>query len=131
MGCRSDVAILFTLPDNIPTEQVLKELQACLNGMTLYDGKPETLDWIFNEIKVDEEEHLIQLFAGDIKWYTGCSGYEDINNIMAYIHSFTDKYEDGGYHFVRIGESIEDVEEEFDGDDIKWLGINRSIDLAI
>ena len=63
-----------------------------------------------------------------MKWYDNL--YEDVKETMNWINDFENNYDSGGVHYLRIGESWEDVEEIMHGNEIKrYIEFYRYMDI--
>lgn len=119
MGYRSEVGILVTLPNNVSGNEIIAKFK---NAFGKY----------FDEcFEIDNEESIKGLVYIHtkicLKWYEGCEGYEDVTNTMRLIRSWEDDYKDGGISYLRIGEDLEDTEEEYYGEPERYLCCERSI----
>ena len=126
MGYRSDVMAAFYVKDakHLP---MLK--------LWLTENFP--LDMFADEIRWFDRGMLVE--ASNVKWY------DDFDDVKAF-NAAADKYggliymdATGGddppkfsYEFVRIGESYDDVDTQYEGDACEWiLGVNRSISVEV
>ena len=101
MGYRSDVYLKTTKAGYKALEQEIKKNEL---GYKLWKDP--------DKVFYDDIEETITVEWDDVKWY---SGYEDVRTIENAIGAVCDKYT---MHFVRIGESYDDLEDEFyDGED--------------
>ena len=121
MGYRSEVAyvIKFDKPE---------DREAYINMMIVANNEHTTQ--ALKELSKLEDDKLF-FHADDVKWY---DGYEDVKaHTQIYIQA-VELFEGAGYRFTRIGEEMEDIEIEEDGDyDDLWdyTSINRSIDVCV
>lgn len=116
MGYRSEVGVLFTLPTNKTIEQVIKEL------LFYYPDLKE--DFSITTINEDKEYLFIRT-KFDLKWY---KNFTDVKDFMGYLYDFGE-LKDAGVHYLRIGENYEDIEEIIYGKPLKYLKLERYIDL--
>lgn len=79
-----------------------------------------------NTLELDKEARRITMNFPDIKWY---EGFKDVDSYMALFHSVKpyEDYIDAIY--LRIGEDLEDMEEEVYGDGYQLASIERSIEI--
>jgi len=120
MGYRSDVHALFytTRKEDFPVLKLYME-----------ENYPE---YFLPELKYVEGKHLwgYEMVCEDVKWY---ESYEDVKAFTAFktkYHALLDEQEEGKkwkFEFVRIGEELEDVEQEQD-DSSYVLSVRRSIE---
>ena len=115
MSYRSEVGCLITVQNKVNSGKLLKRLEKVYGECFSSD---------FDVVKEYRRytSRCIYLHADWIKWY-GC--FEDISAFMDFIGSWP--YKTGGVHFVRIGESVDDVEEACYGDPQEFLDICRYI----
>lgn len=140
MGYRSDVAIRLELPKGMKSEDVLSKLGKFTNNE--YTN-------LFNNIKtknITEDVECILLLAESIKWY---SDYSDVKSVKEFLRWFEEEIDNnetlldtnkfyigeklnfhfyGAYHFVRIGEDLNDIEEYQYGNLWDWIYVIREID---
>jgi hypothetical protein len=119
MGYRSEVAfaIQFPTPEQRTAFTVAIKLAAdpaevaCLDEYTNYDDRTYTAQFT------------------DVKWYP------DYADVKAHHTLMERAVEDHGasYYFVRIGEEINDIEEQHCGDDVPWdvVCLHRSVSVSI
>ena len=83
-------------------------------------------DGFGNTLELDKEKRRITMIFPDIKWY---ESYQDVDSYMALFHSVKpyEDYIDAIY--LRIGEDLEDMEEEVYGDGYQLASIERSIEI--
>lgn len=115
MGYRSDVKVLIDIPSK-KAEDLGKEIEKA----TLINGHSA-----FGEYQIDKKNNLLICEAKWVKWY------EDFDEIKAFNDWIGNKQEEfengleGGIHFIRMGESLEDNEELIYGDPQHYLQIVR------
>lgn len=109
MGYRSEVCCLINVPEDYKPEN-FKELEQKIN---------EPIKELFNKVYFNEKSIL--LYSSYIKWY---DSYEDIQLFNKFLEE-----NDCEYHFVRIGEDLEDIEEQYNGDPNIWISIERYVDI--
>lgn len=135
MGYRSDIYLEFkTKSAKKVMSDINERIKVGLNGKEteeLYYLKK-----LFNKIKVSEDGTKVILTAEYVKWY---DYFEDVKAVMSYIDELGEEMvreqnengrTDDFIHFIRIGESYEDIEELRYGDD--WasdLRIIRNVDI--
>jgi hypothetical protein len=128
MGYRSDVAytIRFSGEDDTKIRQsfytFLAEAKAnpAIAGCFLDDE---------DHFKVIEATYTINFHADDVKWY---ESYEDVQMheaLLAMARSWIDdENECIGYIFARIGEEVNDTEQNYGGNwDDDWLYLKREL----
>lgn len=83
-------------------------------------------DYEDNTLELDKEKRRITIIFPDIKWY---ESYQDVDSYMALFHSVKpyEDYIDAIY--LRIGEDLEDMEEEVYGDGYQLASIERHIEI--
>lgn len=62
----------------------------------------------------DDEKNIITILWNFVKWY---KNYNDVDFVMSFIRDG-----DVQYHFVRVGEEMGDIEEEYNDDDWSLYG---------
>lgn len=124
MGYRSDVKIVVS-------KEGFRELRDYVEKESVKFRKPDS-DYTYNlleytaSIRTDGDQFLLSW--EDIKWYENC--YDDVDII---VHGLEHLAAEGySYHFYRVGESYDDLEETcVDGDldqDLDYLYVVRYID---
>lgn len=140
MGYRSEVAIRLELPKGMKSEDALSKLKEFTNNE--YTS-------FFDSIKtqnITEDVECILLLAEYVKWY---SGYKDVKGVENFLNWFENEIDNnetmldtnefyigeelnfhfyGAYHFVRIGEDLNDIEEHQYGNLWDWINVIREID---
>ena len=109
MGYRSEIGVMITMPKHAKYEDIIKRFRKGWND-------DEDFDYCF-EIKRKEYygDRFIFIHSKiDLKWYEG--SFKDVDGFMDVIRKWTDTYKTGGVHYVRIGERVDDLEEEIYGD---------------
>lgn len=120
MGYRSGVSILITLPENVSARKVINKFKKAWGE----DFK--------DYFTTDDKSVDGCLYIGtkeDLKWYTGCYGFEEVNRFMEIVNHWEEHFETGGIHFIRLGENYDDVEEIVSGDVMEYLSLNRIVEL--
>ena len=112
MGYRSDVAVIITAENKDNFKRYVEELKSMQTGDFADEIKDNGVDGI-------------RISFSDIKWYRDF-GFEEIDEFEEWL----DKIEEDGesYHFVRIGEDLDDVEENIVGDPKYWVYIERKLE---
>jgi hypothetical protein len=121
MGYRSEVSYIVKFKDNADREAFINLLLVAKDAHTIEALK---------ELNKLEDDKLF-FHAEDVKWYDGYEGVKAHTQI--YLQA-VELFEGAGYRYVRIGEEVEDIEIEEDGDyDDLWdyTSINRSIDVCV
>ena len=110
MGYRSEVGCLITVPAKVNSEKLVKKIHS------LYQ---------FDNVKILDRYgvRLIYLHDSWVKWYEEC--YDDVKAFMEFVHNWP--YKTGGVHFLRIGESYDDVEEIVKGEPQEYIQMERSM----
>jgi|APFre7841882654_1041346.scaffolds.fasta_scaffold57018_2 hypothetical protein len=124
MGYRSEVAYQIVLKD----KKLLNEFIAQIMVLGGYERK--ALEECQIETSTHAEECFINFYANDVKWYDGypdVQGHEKLRELA--LEWFN--HADVGVNFIRIGEELEDIVEEYEGELADWteLRVNRSIDI--
>jgi len=115
MGYRSNVAVMITAENKENFNRYLKELK---------ESEDEALQSIIEDSDMaDNGEDAIRLNWEDVKWY---EDYEDVGAFEDWLESITGD-EGTSYHFVRIGEDLDDIEERIEGDPNYWVYIERQL----
>lgn len=129
MGYRSEIGILITLPQDkneaLLVEQQLKEamgkeLETCFSFKHFErKGIENTYDMLYVKTNCD------------LKWY---GSYEEVRRTMDFVNTYEEKYcneEEHSYceglHYLRIGESYDDMEEIIQGDPWEYINFIRSL----
>lgn len=113
MGYRSEVGVLITVPDKVNSDKLVKKINSLINDYdsvefyNKYGGRFVYLRWDW------------------VKWY---DSFDDIHDFMEFLGSWP--YKTGGVHFMRIGESSEDVEEAFYGSPQEYIDLHRSMSVC-
>ena len=112
MGYRSVVKVLIT-----------SDSPALINKA--YKMIPKKLFSEYNWKENDFRKDLcrIEFHAEYVKWYNGYEDVELFNKWMSEVEELLG--EQGGIHFVRIGEDISDVEENAFGSPFEYINICR------
>ncbi len=102
MGYRSEVRIITT---NKGYDELKKYTEKYLkNKKFKYDNLLDNCDLF-------EEDGSSKYFGwNSVKWYENIEGYEDVDAIMEGLQHLEEK--DLSYRYARIGESIDDYEEQ-------------------
>ena len=145
MSYRSEIAIRLELPKGMKSEDILEKIEEYT------DMKAEKLfDKVLVE-KISENLNLeiILLYHSYIEWRTDFYEIKAFENFLSWYNEIidnnerlldTDKFyvEDnlnfhfcGAYHFIRIGENIDDIEERCYGNLWDYIEIERKINLNI
>ena len=114
MGYCSEIGILITLPKNKTSEKIVNELTKLMSDFKDNFDITHKDNWVYCHTKMS------------LKWY---SSYEDVKAVMEWINDFEDNYKTGGIHYLRIGESIEDIEEKVLGKPEKYIELFRGMDI--
>lgn len=116
MGYRSDVAVMITAENKENFKKYLEELKndPLLKQLVSY-GK-----------MADNGRDGIRLNWESIKWYDTFGTFPEINAFEEWLDKIVED-EETSYHFVRIGEDLEDVEENIEGDPKYWVYITRQL----
>lgn len=121
MGYRSEIGCLITCPVKVSAGKIIQKLRGVW-------GDDEDFNSCF---KVSEfsngEDRFVYVHADWLKWYDG--SYDDVTAFMEFIRSWEDRYQSGGVHYVRIGESLGDVEEEIHGDPQQYINVYSTMEL--
>jgi len=120
MGYRSEIGVMVTMPKHAKYEDIIKRFRKGWND-------DEDFDHCF-DIKTKEyygDRFIFIRTKVDLKWYEGT--FKEVDNFMKVIRNWTNNYKTGGVHYVRIGESVDDLEEEIFGDIEECVQIQRSM----
>lgn len=121
MGYRSEVAYVIKFKDS-------EDREAYINLLLV--AKDEHTTQALKELSKLEDNKLF-FHATDVKWY---DSYPDVKAHTQIYLQAVELFEEAGYRYTRIGEELEDIEIEEDGDyDDLWdyTSINRSIDVQV
>lgn len=121
MGYRSNVRITVS-------KDGFKKLRELVRDSAARSGRDWNLIDTYSTVLANNDQ--MRVCINDVKWYTGCPGYEDVNDVEDALRELrTLGY---GYHFARIGENYTDIEEEYyEGEEdtyIDWAYIIREFD---
>ena len=124
MGYRSEVAYQIVLKD----KKLLNEFIAKVMVLGGYERK--ALEECQIETSTHVEECFINFYANDVKWYESYPDVEGHEKLRALALEWFE-HDDVGVNFIRIGEELEDIVEEYEGELADWteLRVNRSIDV--
>lgn len=117
MGYRSDVAVIITAENEENFKKYLEELKTDKLLKELLD---------YGEI-TDNGVDGIRLRWDNIKWYNSLHTFPEIDAFEDWLLKIAED-EGTSYHFVRIGEELDDVEERVEGDPIYWVYITRTLE---
>ena len=121
MGYRSEVAYVVAFKDS-------EDREAFIN-LLIISKDPHTIQALKELSKLESNKLLFH--AEDVKWY---DGYPDVKAHTQIYLQAVELFEGAVYRFTRIGEEVEDIEIEEDGDyDDLWdyTSINRSIAVEV
>jgi hypothetical protein len=121
MGYRSEVAYIIKFKDT-------EDREAFINLLIV--AKDANTTQALKELSKLEDDKLF-FHATDVKWY---DSYPDVKAHTQIYLQAVELFEGAGYRYVRIGEELEDIEIEEDGDyDDLWdyTSVNRSIDVVV
>jgi hypothetical protein len=120
MGYRSNVTTVITVENKKNFKKYLKELKELKDDESM---KELIDDAEFTDNGVDG----IRLSWESIKWYNCLGSYPEIIAFENWLDKIAED-EDTSYHFVRIGEDLDDVEERIEGDPKYWVYIERRLE---
>lgn len=115
MGYRSEVMVAITVENEDNFKKYLEELKDN-RFFHLIDG---------DTISTNGKDG-IKLHWPSIKWYNTFGSYPEINEFESWLDEIVED-EGTSYHFIRVGEELEDVEERIEGDPNYWVYIDRSL----
>ena len=124
MAYRSEVGVKICCPNTKTSKNVLDKIKK--EGWFSETDK----NAIFNYCVYDKDKETITLHTDWIKWYEHY--YEDIQAFKTWLRELGEgfeKKEEGGVHFVRIGEELQDIDEEYWGQPEYWIEIDRVMTL--
>lgn len=138
MGYRSDVTAIFYFTTYPPADRDFADKAKALLDLWYADLKETTLfkeQWGDECFSAVERGYVFEI--EDVKWY---DTYKDICDYNAMVEKFCNDFIDneqldGGsglhrmfcYEFVRIGEEMEDIQQEFRGAVDYRLSVERSV----
>lgn len=115
MGYRSEIGILVTLPRGVKAKTMVNHL------FKKWD-KDEFKQCFEVKERYEEFNYVYIHTTRDLKWY---ESFKDVGATMKFIRDFENHYKTGGIHFVRIGEEMDDIEEEIKGDCERIIQLER------
>jgi hypothetical protein len=121
MGYRSDVKALI-YPVSGETNLLEYEKLKTLMNTTFKDVFDA---WDDEYFKWNDEHRVLEFSADSIKWY---DGYPDVARFTRFLSEVQElEYE---YEFIRLGEDMDDVEDDSTGDSEGYLYVSRSIEVV-
>jgi len=121
MGYRSDVkALIYPVSGehNLLNYDKLKTLMNT-TFKDVFDA------WNDEYFKWNDENRVLEFSADSIKWY---DGYPDVARFTRFLSEVQElEYE---YEFIRLGEDMDDVEDDSTGDSEGYLYVSRSIEVV-
>jgi len=121
MGYRSDVkALIYPVSGehNLLNYDKLKTLMNT-TFKDVFDA------WNDEYFKWNDEHRVLEFSADSIKWY---DGYPDVARFTRFLNEVQElEYE---YEFIRLGEDMDDVEDDSTGDSEGYLYVSRSIEVV-
>jgi hypothetical protein len=121
MGYRSDVkALIYPVSGehNLLNYDKLKTLMNT-TFKDVFDA------WDDEYFKWNDEHRVLEFSADSIKWY---DGYPDVARFTRFLSEVQElEYE---YEFIRLGEDMDDVEDDSTGDSEGYLYVSRSIEVV-
>ena len=121
MGYRSDVkALIYPVSGehNLLNYDKLKTLMNT-TFKDVFDA------WNDEYFKWNDENRVLEFSADSIKWY---DSYPDVARFTRFLSEVQElEYE---YEFIRLGEDMDDVEEDSTGDSEGYLYVSRSIEVV-
>jgi len=121
MGYRSEVAYIIRFKD--------KEQRDSFIALQLVKQDPD-INEALKELKQLEDDKLL-FHVPDWKWY---SEYKEVKAHTSLYQEAVELYEDSAYLFYRLGEELEDIEQDDGGDvDDLWdyLSVHKYINIDI
>ena len=118
MGYRSNIGyvIIFKaqhksvssgVPETINPEKAFAEFSHFLKYVLSF-AKDKSVSDEFEYMRVDKNEMMISYQAEDIKWYDSYPFVQWHTNLLRQVKT----YETGNYRLLRVGDNLEDVEED-------------------
>jgi hypothetical protein len=121
MGYRSDVKALI-YPVSGETNLLEYEKLKTLMNTTFKDVFEA---WDDEYFKWNDKCRVLEFSAESIKWY---DSYPDIQKFTNFLEEVRElEYE---YEFIRLGEDMDDIEEDSTGDSQGFLYVSRSIEVV-
>lgn len=124
MGYRSDVAYTIVFRNKATLNEFI--------ALVMLKGDKHAKALAECEIIAEDEgnpEYRVNFYMSDVKWYEGY--YPEVDGHMENLEFISERFsENAAYHFVRVGEELEDNVNSTDGaeDLLEWdLCIERSI----
>jgi hypothetical protein len=122
MGYRSEVAYQIVFKDKTTLNKFISKI------MVLGGFERKALEEC--QIEEDGDSWFINFYASDVKWYEDYPDVKGHENLRALALDWFD-HDDVGVNFIRIGEEVEDIVEEYEGELADWteLRVSRGIDV--
>ena len=121
MGYRSEVAYVVAFNDSVDREAYI--------NMLIVANNEHTTNALKELSKLEDNKLFFQ--ADGVKWY---ESYDDVKaHTQIYLQAI-ELFEGAGYRFTRIGEELEDIEIEEDGNCYalwEYTSIDRSIAVCV
>lgn len=140
MGYRSEVAVRLELPKGMSSSFMMQKIVEAIGG---------EVNNMFEHYKIETiatDVECITLYDSYIKWYSLYSDVIAFNNLLQWFEGLIEENNlqtmngskqfyvedvdynfEGAYHFVRIGEDLNDIEEKTVGNLWDWIHIVREI----
>lgn len=136
MGYRSEVAYTIRFDDSDKGRQTFEIFLADARQNEETKGAFNDSEGDEPALKIDRAKLQINFYASYVKWN---SEYPDVrchDALIMLASEYIDDMRDGegdsecmGYLFYRIGEELNDIDEQYGGNsDWHWLGVSRSIE---
>ena len=135
MGYRSDVAYTIRFDDSDKGRQTFEIFLADAKQNEETKGIFRDSEGDEPELKIDYAKRQINFHTEYAKWVTDYPDVKCHDALLMLASEYVDEMEMEkggsacmGYIFYRIGEELNDIDEQYGGDyDWQWLGVSRSI----
>ena len=123
MGYRSEIGILITCPKRVSGDKIISRMKKAWNTE---NGDDLEKDFSITEV-LDGKHRYVGFHCDWIKWY---ESFDCVRKVMDYIGTWDENYKSGGVHFVRIGESLGDIDEMCFGDPESYIDVWSSMSVT-
>lgn len=138
MGYRSEVAYTIRFEDSDKGRQsfniFLADAKQNEETKGVFEDEHSDSEGDESPLKIDYIRMRINFYADCVKWTPSYSDVKCHDSLILLAGEYIEEQESEGgsacmgYMFYRIGEDMNDIDEEYGGDyDFEWLGVSRSI----
>ena len=131
MGYRSDVAYTIRFTSEYNAEKMPVDEKPIRDAFFTFlaeaKSKPAT-ELAMKEVHVNEDTLQLNFYCESVKWYDSYQDVESHEELISLAREWVSDCPYIGVIFSRVGEELEDMQLEFDGNyDYEWLHIHRSV----